>query len=82
MAFIRIWRDFHDSLKRILTKDDSMSEEQAESVLKTLRKYSSLDMVVEFAKQAETQTKQRHYVAGYFDALDDLARFIKTRDEE
>ncbi len=82
MAHIKIWQEFHDSLKRILTKDDSMSEKHAESVIKTLRKYSSLDLVVEFSKQAKTPTDNRHYNAGYFDAIDDLARFIKTRNEE
>jgi hypothetical protein len=53
-------------------------KEPAKWILKTLRKYAALDTLAEFLERVPVpKASNRHYQAGYQDALEDLARFIQ-----
>lgn len=77
MAY-KFWEEMRGSLKRILTKNSTMSDESAELVINTLRRSASLDVISEFnLLKLSPDIKNRHYVAGYYDALEDLVRFVR-----
>ncbi|QIN94163.1 hypothetical protein PP459_gp070 [Streptomyces phage Wakanda] len=72
-----MWQELRASLKKIFTNKCDMSDGSAEICLRTLRQAATLDSIREFTEQSNPGTNQRHYVAGYYDALEDLARFMK-----
>ncbi len=55
-----------------------MGKEPAKWILKTLRKHAALDVLAEFMTRVPIpKTTNRHYQAGYHDALADLTRYIQ-----
>jgi len=74
--FSKNYQEFHRSMHKMIVAKTDLGENSATRILATLRKFGALDMVLEFTEQVEP-TDNRMYNAGYLDALDDLARFIK-----
>jgi hypothetical protein len=55
-----------------------VGKEPAKWILQTLRKYAALDVLAEFMTRVPIpKTTNRHYQAGYQDALADVTRYIQ-----
>ncbi|AVD99358.1 hypothetical protein SEA_BILLNYE_186 [Streptomyces phage BillNye] len=76
---MNLWQELSRSLKGIFMKKCDMSDGSAEICLRSLRKAATLDVILEFNDQLEPPSTNRHYNAGYYDALADLARYARTK---
>ncbi|QIN94726.1 hypothetical protein PP460_gp076 [Streptomyces phage Muntaha] len=85
MAYNLFYGQLREGAERIFNKGyedmTGQGKDPAGWILKTLRKYGALDVLGEFYKKGRKPQREaganRHYVAGYYDALADLTRYIQ-----
>lgn len=84
MAYNAFYGQLRDGAERIFNKGyegmTGQGKDPAGWILRTLRKYAALDVIGEFMEKAgkpQHTVTNRHYVAGYYDALADLTRYIQ-----
>jgi hypothetical protein len=85
-TFNKFYGQMREHAENILRKHfadrEDMGNNPEKWILDSLRKYGALDVVAEFTEQSNPNSNNRHYNAGYYDAMADLVRFIKTQKRD